>query len=94
MGLSLHGCFPVKPWHSLVVKSGSSLYVMKMGSWQPTSGFVPHLKPPNRSRLLPDKVTHLPLAFVRWWYNRPTLLSHSGGFFYDVIKFKSVFKLG
>lgn len=78
VGPSLHDCFLVKPRHSLVAKRGSSLYVMKMGSWQPPRGFVrvgtlvisTH---PFLSCLLPNKVTHRPLAFVTGRYNHPAL---------------------
>lgn len=76
VGPWLHDCFPVKPRHSLVVKPGSSLYIMKMGSWQPTRGFVPVVTListyPLLSRLLPNKVTHRPLAPVKGQYKHST----------------------
>lgn len=68
------GCFLVKPWHSLVAKRGSSLYIMKMGSWKPTRGFV-HVVTvviSTRSLLLPNEVTHRPLAVGKGQYNHPT----------------------
>lgn len=79
MGLSLHGCFPVKPGHSLVVKLGFFLCVIKMGSLH--RALVPVFTHPRLIRLLPDQVTHFPLALVKGRYNQPTLLSNSAFFF-------------